>query len=1095
MHVQRPSGRNTPRLSSIVYFGASSFFFAVSCLIGVTQTTTGSIYGTVADQSSAIIPNAVVTATQVETGAVHTAESNESGNYVFPTLPPGDYTVSAQVNGFNTQVQKAIHLDSNQNVHVDFALRPGSTTQTVTVTAATTLVDTLDPQLSGTVDQERVQDLPLNGRNAYSLVQTMPGVTNFTSEAAIGDNSGAYFSTNGLRIYYNTFYLDGALDETAFRNSGELVPNPDALQEFRILNSNFDAEFGRSPGAVVNVITSSGTNQYHGVLYDYLRNNIFNAKNYFNTTVTPLKQNQFGSNFGGPIFRQKLNSRAFFFLDYEGLRIRTPVTVASASLVTPTPLEAQGNFSALPSKSWPKQSNGQPYSCNGVQGVICSNLLDPVAQSFLKYVPLANATTGVTPEQNATANVNADQGVGRVDYRLTANHEVSAMLFMSRGTSLAPTAGGNEILDYSGDVDNNDQTNSVVDDVWTISPSALNTVRLFYTRDHSVIGNVFNGAYLSTLGSDAAPASTTLFTQPLFTVSGDFTAGMGGSGPGNYSSWASGISDTFNWTKRNHTVKLGGDFKFVRYAETGIRSSSAAITFTGVVTGNALADLLLGNAATWTQNTSTYHRFHTEDPSLFLQDNWRITHRLTLDLGLRWEVYPPFRGQNNTGTFEPNVQSQRYPTAPLGLLTSGDPGVPDGVMRTSWKDFAPRVGFAVDLFGNGSTALRGGYGVFYSADQEPFVGNIVQQPFAETFTAALTPNLVNPFAPNPDPFPYPTNPSPQKAIFVSGSTILGFSQNAVVPYVQEFNLTLEQQLGQDWGFRASYVGNLTRKAFYLRDANEPAYVPGASDSTAGLNARRPYEPTPSTYVFGQISEETSDGSGSYNSLQATLTKRFSKGFSFLGSYVWSKAMDIAAAEPGTLNLVDDNDPSMDWAKSDLDVPQRFVASYLWTTPEFHNLGILGKQVLSGWQLNGITTLSTGGSVNVTSGVDSNLDGNNNDRPNEVENPILPGGRSRAAKIAEFFNTAAFAQVPTGVPYGNVQRNLLIGPGYVNTDFSAFKSFRMWEKGTLQFRGEIFNLFNNVNLNNPTAVETSKIFGEIGGANSPRIVQLALRYSF
>lgn len=1055
------------------------------------QTTTGSIYGTVTDPSGAAIPGATVTERNLQTGEKQATQTNSSGSYTFPALTPGNYSVSAAGTGFNTETQNGVRLDVSQNVHVSFLMRPGSTSQTVTVTAGTTLVDTRESQLGETVDQKRIIDLPLNGRDVYDLVQVVAGVTNYSATPAIGNSNGTTFSVNGIRTNFNSVYLDGGYDTSFFRDGGNLIPNPDALQEFRLLTSNFDAEFGRFPGGVVNIITRSGTNKYHGLAYDYLRNNVLNAKNYFNNEVTPLKQNQFGGNFGGPIKRDK----AFLFLSYEGLRVRTP-DIVSSTLITLTPAEAAGDFSALPPSKYPKQTNGTPYSCNGKKGVICRNLLDPVAQNLLKYVPLEDPVTGRPPEQMAPANTNADQGLARVDYNLTEHHLLSAMFFTSHGTSTNPTQGVNKILDFSGASVYENQTNAVASDRWIISPTALNNLHFFFTLNHFVASPLFSNTWAN-YGSNVKQGSV-LTDQPIFNIIGYWAMGLGGDlGNENQAQQSLGVFDSFDWMHGNHSVKAGGSFIWNKYAETGVFLGSGVVTFTGSTTKNALADFLLGKANTFSQNSGAYHRLHEPDPALFVQDDWTVSHRFTLDLGLRWEAYPPFTGQRNFGTFDPYVQSRRFPSAPLGLLSVGDPGVPDGILHTSWKRFAPRVGFAYDVFGNGVTALRGAYGIFYAANQATFASNLEQQPFVLAVITNKTPNLVNPYAPGIDPFPYVLNS--QKPTFRQGAIMAGLPPNeSSTPYVQEYNLTLNQQLGVNWGLQIAYVGSVSRKFYFLRDQNSPVYAPGASISTAGLNARRPYEPTPHSYIFGQIGELDPGANASYNALQATLTRRFAKGFSVLASYVWSKTMDFVSADPGSaaaLQLVDENNIGRDYGLSSLDVPQRFVASYLWAAPSITRWGILGKDVLSGWQFNGITTLQSGSPFNVTSGVDSNRDGNNNDRPNVVGNPILSGDRSRGAKINEFFNTSAFAQVPADVPYGNAKRNLLIGPGYVDTDFSAFKSFPIWRQSSLQFRGEIFNVFNNVNLNNPIGVLTSPKFGQITGSGAPRIVQFALRYMF
>ena len=1057
------------------------------------QSTTGSIFGTVSDQTGSVIPNAKVTATNTQTGISIAVQSNGSGNYTFPALGPGDYTVTTTAAGFSAETQKNVHLDANANVNTAFALQAGAADQTITVSAETTLVDTRESQLGETIDQKRIQDLPLNGRDPYALVQLVPGVTAYGAQAPTGDQFGTTFSVNGSRTVDNTEYLDGAFDSSVYTGGGNLLPNPDALQEFRILTSNFDAEYGRFPGAVLNAIVRSGTNAIHGQVHEYNRNSALTAKSYFNSSVTPLNQNQFGAGVGGPILRNK----AFFFLSYEGLRIATPDILAGAAVPTLTAAEAGGNFSALPTAQQP-MLNGAPYSCNGVQGVICPNLLDPVAQNLLKYVPLEDPTTGVAPQQSASANTTDNQGVGRIDYQLNQNQQLSGTFFQSRGTNINPTRGNpNQILDYSAAANYDDVTNIAINHVWTISSNKLNTLRPFYTLNHFDETNALNSNVTwSSLGSQTAVAATPL-TPPQIVIDGYWSMGMGASGPDNIHQQVFGLEDTFNWTLGNHTVKLGGAYLYNTLHEFGEYLGTGEATFNGSITGNALADFLLGHASSFRQNNGASHALHLTDPSLFAQDDWRITHKLTLDLGVRWEIFGPFVGQNNLGTFEPGVQSTRFPDAPLGLLTSGDPGVPDGILHTGYKDFAPRVGFAYDVFGNGKTAIRGGFGLFYASRSVSQVTNPEQQPFIRDITISDTPNLVNPYGPGADPFPYAVNL--QNPSFISPLTVSGIPPGTGFPHVGEYNLTLEQQLAANLGFRLQYVGSSSRKLYITSDINEPAYVPGASTSTNGLNARRPYEPAGSPIAFGSIVEE-GEANANYNSLQATITRPFSHGFSLLASYVWSKSMDISSSEPAniTLTLSNQLNPKADWARSDFDVPNRFIASYVWAPPNTRRLGFIGRHVLSNWQLNGITTLSSGSPFTITSGVDSNLDGINTDRPNEVANPFLSEGRPLGQKVKEFFNTAAFAQVPAGVPFGNVSRNSLLGPKFIDTDFSAFKNFRVWGERTLQFRAETFNIFNNVNLATPNATLSSPQFGTIGGLAgnaAPRILQLAVRYQF
>jgi hypothetical protein len=1053
----------------------------------VGQATTGSVYGTVTDPSGAIVGGASVTLKNVSTSATKSAQSSQDGDYTFTVVEPGNYDASITMTGFQSQTQRGIKVDANQNVHVNFSLALGSAQESVTVDAATTLVDTRESQVGSTVDQKRIQDLPLNGRNAYDLVQIVPGVTNYAPDVATGSRQGTQLSVNGIPTNNTAFYLDGAYNTQLWRFGGNLLPNPDALQEFRILTSNFDAEFGRSPGGVVNVITRSGTNSYHGLLYEYLRNDVLNAKNYFNTKVTPLRQNQFGATFGGPIRRDK----AFFFASYQGLRVRTPVIISSSSLVTPMPAQARGDFSALPSKNWPKQANGTFYSCNGVQGVICSNLLDPVAQNLLKFVPLADPVTGRPAEQTGNANLTSDQGMARIDWQLNNAHKLSITFFESRGTSNDPVgsagASPNQILSYAGMQNYEGQYNGVVNDTWLISPTKVNNLRLFYTMNHYIIGNIYGTQhFLPDLGSQA-PMGGNYNAQPLFSITGFWAMGTSNAGPNNLPSSSLGAADTLNFTTGRHEFKVGGSYIWDKFASTGGASSNGLFTFTGSTSGNALGDFLLGKANSFTQNNGVRFRSHSQDPSLFVADNWRVSRNLTLNLGLRWEYFPMYTGQNNTATFIQGQKSQRFPTAPLGLVFAGDPGVPDGIFKTPFNNFAPRFGFAYDVLGNGKTSVRGSYGLFYAAfDQVVVSNNLVQQPYSLSITIAKTPSLVNPFAPGKSPFPYTVDP--QNAVFTSGATLFGLQPNARnIPSVQEFSLGIQQQLGSKWSAEVSYIGNVGRHFNIAHDANSPIFVPGGLTTTAGLNARRPYQPTPTTFTYGQISQNVFSANTSYNSLQTTLRRRFDRRFSVLASYVWSRAIAQGA-------VVNAYDLSSSRGLSPLDVRHNFVVSYLYSLPDVHFLGEFGRQAFGGWQINGVTTLRSGSPFNVTLGSDQNLDGSNNDRPDTLSNPVL-SGQNRSEKIAKYFNTAAFGKPAASVPYGNTQFNSLIGPRFVNTDLSIFKSFTAYRESQLQFRAEVFNLFNNVNLNNPNSVMTSPIFGTIGGASAPRIVQLALRLSF
>ena len=1051
------------------------------------QSTTGTIYGTVMDPSGAAIPGGTVKAVNTATGVAQTTVTNGSGAYTFTTVDPGDYRVSTTATGFKTQTQTGVQVAANDNVHVAFNLPVGSATEDVSVAAGVTMVDTREAQIATTIGQQQLQELPSENRDVYSLVATVPGVTNYSSAPLTGDLNGTSFSVNGLPANMVSFYLDGAFNNVYKDGSaGNAVPNPDALEEFHLITSNFDAEFGRTPAAVVNVITRSGTRNFHGEAYDYIRNDMFDAKNYFLTGVTPLKQNQFGGNFGGPLLK---NGKAFFFVDYQGTIVHTPANIAAKAIVTATALERTGDF---------RQSKVLPLnvSCNGVKYVICPSAIDPVAANLLKFVPVYDSNLNQTVQQSANGNILVNQGTARLDYHGFQNHSIELMFFTQHGTQNTPGAGGNQIYSYAGAVDNEIQDNIVAGDTWILSARTVNSFRAFYTQNRYIQANTINNT-LASIGSQAGEGGP-IFSPPVFIISGFWQMGPNAAGPNDNDQQAFGAFDTVNLTRGHHEIKAGGSYVWEKYSANGNKTAGANFTFTGAATGaivngkmvngNALADFLEGKANTLLQTSSSIQRQYSYDPALYVQDDWQIRPRLNINLGLRWEVFPPFPGQGVYGTFAPNAQSKVVPTAPLGLLYQGDPGIPAGVYATSWTRFAPRVGFAFDMFGNGRTSLRGGYGIFYFDQAEIQTGQQLQQPFVASITTPKPPNLVNPYAPNADPFPFVYNPASPR--FVSGTTIFAVpTSGGAIPYVEEYNLNIQQQLSPGFSMQIGYVGNATRKNYLQHDINAPVYVPGAATTAAGLNARRPYEPTPSTYTFQAIQLNDNVDNATYNSLQASLRGRVGKKLTMQLSYVWGKSLGYSGP------IVDNSDIARDYGPEAIDIRHRFVASYDYLLPEVHRFGAFGREAINGWHISGITGFQSGSPFTVTSGVDTNLDGTVNDRADVVGNPYFPNSRSRAQKIQQFINPAAFA-VPSG-PYGNEQQRSLVGPGSINTNLAVFKEFSLYENLRLLFRAEAFNAFGDVNLNNPrtglTVLNTN--VSQITGAADPRIWQFAAKLRF
>lgn len=1149
----------------------------------------GSISGAVRDASGAIVPGAAVTVTNVNTGIRQTVKTDSLGTYSFLALPVGTYKLVVTKRGFQTYQRSDITLNTSDQLRYDVTLQVGQVTQQVQVTTGALHVETANTQLGDVIKSKGMEALPLNGRQYTDLLGLQPGVVPVDSTPGksntLDSTEQGNVSIGGQRETANGFLVNGANVDNALNNGTTIIPNLDSIAEFRVLTANFDAEYGNYSGGMVTVVTKSGTNQWHGGGFEFLRNSGMDSRNFYEYNQTnpltnqelpgsargTLKRNQFGGTFGGPIKRDKV----FFFADYQGTRLSQGVP--SGLVLVPTVAERSGDFSAVASSQLTGSVNGpyfasllsgklgypvasgEPYympgcvsasQCVFPSGVVPQSVFTSPSESLLKYIPLPNEGPYFVSSAN-DEHTQDDLGSFRIDGNSNRWGMLSAYYFIDNTFQLVPF-GTNDTPGFPTFNGGRSQL-ITLGDTKSFGAMALNELHLSWNRyvfhNNEPAGNF--GIPLSQYGfpqgvpGALVPATSQFSGAPSIGFL-NYSIGLTGVAYNRYEDSPS-VLDNFSKVLGKHTLKVGGEYTLTDFYEPmPLVGGNGFVNFSGTETGSDFADYLIGAPTSFVQEGGFWYDNRRNYAGVYGQDSWRAKSDVTLNYGLRYEIFQPwYEKHNQMSTFVLGAQSKVYPGAPSGYVFPGDQvagfgTIPNTISRTPLDNFAPRFGFAYSpsssgyglthwlTGGSGKFSLRSGFGLFYTnVEGSQMLDTTGLAPF-DIFYGAPAPALfATPYVNRTDgtvhfnPFPY-TAPPPGRTNSDFWDPLLPLSGypvpqiNAQTPYSENYNFTLQRQFGNNTVFTLGYVGSQGHHLLAQIASNpgipqlclslsQPSDVSPGSSTCGPFGENTVYTRADGTIVngtrgpfgndYGDNYWMTTAANSNYNSLQVSL-RHTTQRMTFFASYTYSKAMDNTSSLgdkiPYPYNL------RISKALSTFDSTHNFVVSYQYLLPFDRLTGNHWPRVTSGWRLVGITRFATGFPVALTEVDDRSLLGIlGSAGGSTVDTPNFLGGNlnftdPRSGK--PYFNTSLFSEEQLG-HLGTANREFFHGPGLNDFDLSLQKDLKLTESKSIQFRGEFFNAFNHAQFLNPNGNFNSGTFGLVTSANAPRIIQLAVKLMF